>query len=224
MRFMSREWNEQHKLLRKTLANAETRYQFYPLFDTLHKRVHPSTPDDLPLTYADLLWNEFSEPELRIIPPGMDHSAAWCIWHITRIEDVVMNILVADTPQIFYEEGWFDRIGTRFFAIGNEMAPDEIAEFSQSVDLANLHAYWCTVTRRTRAVASTIQPESLPAQTSSVRLQKLWDMAILSETTRSVNDYWQSLSIAGLLLMPPTRHQLIHLNEMKKISHRLKKN
>ncbi len=119
------------------------------------RQVHPQPLMNSQLTYADSLWNEFSEQELRIIPSGMDHSAVWCIWHITRIEDVVMNILIADSPQVF-DDGWFGRLGTRFVAIGNEMTPDEIVELSQSIDLANLHEYWCAVTRRTREVASAI--------------------------------------------------------------------
>jgi len=28
-----------------------------------------------------------------------------------------------------------------------------------------------------------------------------------------VIDYWSGLTLAGLLLMPPTRHNFIHLNE-----------
>jgi hypothetical protein len=32
-----------------------------------------------------------------------------------------------------------------------------------------------------------------------------------------VAEYWGGLTLAGLLLMPPTRHNLIHLNECVKI-------
>ena len=32
-------------------------------------------------------------------------------------------------------------------------------------------------------------------------------------TGNAVIDYWSGLTLAGLLLMPPTRHNFIHLNE-----------
>jgi hypothetical protein len=37
------------------------------------------------------------------------------------------------------------------------------------------------------------------------------------EAGRGVIGYWGGLTGAGLLLMPPTRHNLVHLNEMLKI-------
>jgi hypothetical protein len=33
------------------------------------------------------------------------------------------------------------------------------------------------------------------------------------EAARGIADYWSKRNVAGLLLMPATRHNLIHLNE-----------
>ena len=41
---------------------------------------------------------------------------------------------------------------------------------------------------------------------------------------QSANDlikYWGGLTVAGLLLMPPTRHNFVHLNEAARIKHKL---
>jgi hypothetical protein len=223
MRINFKSWNDQHKSLRKMMADPQTRPGFLPVFQALHQQVHPGLEgdDNLP-TYADSLWESVPAEALRVVPAGMEHSAVWCIWHTARIEDVVMNILIAETPQLLYEFDWFDRMGTRFFAIGNEMNPAEIVELSRMIDLSNLRDYWKAVTRRTREVVAALDPLELPQATSPARLQKLWDQGILSEASRPVNDYWQSLTIAGLLLMPPTRHQLFHLNEVKKILQKIR--
>jgi hypothetical protein len=37
------------------------------------------------------------------------------------------------------------------------------------------------------------------------------------EAGKSVLDYWGGFTVAGLLLMPPTRHNFIHLNEILRI-------
>ena len=156
-----RVWNDQHKELRKTMSNALTRANFITLFLHLHAQVHPHLEENASaMTYADSLWESVSEEALRVIPVGMEHSAVWCIWHTSRIEDVVMNILVADTPQQFYDSGWFDELGTRFYAIGNEMTPTEIVELSHMIDLTTLREYWRAVTRRTREVVSELDPAS----------------------------------------------------------------
>jgi hypothetical protein len=36
-------------------------------------------------------------------------------------------------------------------------------------------------------------------------------------------DYWSKKTIAGLLLMPPTRHCILHLNEAMRIKEKLRK-
>jgi hypothetical protein len=44
--------------------------------------------------------------QMRELPEGMDHSIAWILWHLARIKDVTMNILVAGKDQIFYHDDW----------------------------------------------------------------------------------------------------------------------
>jgi hypothetical protein len=36
-----------------------------------------------------------------------------------------------------------------------------------------------------------------------------------------LSDYWSKKTIAGLLLMPPTRHNFVHLNEAARIRQKL---
>jgi hypothetical protein len=44
--------------------------------------------------------------------------------------------------------------------------------------------------------------------------------ALLPQAIEILN-YWSSRSIAGLLLMPPTRHNFLHLNEALRIKQRV---
>ena len=47
----------------------------------------------------------------------------------------------------------------------------------------------------------------------AIALFLTWDEGAVVEGARGLLDYWGGLTIAGLLLMPPTRHNFVHLNE-----------
>jgi hypothetical protein len=46
------------------------------------------------------------------------------------------------------------------------------------------------------------------------------DEGAVVEAAQGLIDYWGRRNIAGLLLMPATRHNFIHLNEALRIKHR----
>jgi hypothetical protein len=52
---------------------------------------------------------------------------------------------------------------------------------------------------------------------SPARLQRLLDDGSVPPEAMGLIEYWGNLTIAGLLLMPPTRHCLVHLNEALKV-------
>jgi hypothetical protein len=41
------------------------------------------------------------------------------------------------------------------------------------------------------------------------------------EAAQSITNYWSKRNVAGLLLMPATRHNLIHLNEALQVKRKL---
>ena len=48
-------------------------------------------------------------------------TIAYSLWHIFRIEDIVINTLIADREQIFFEQGYQKRIGSPIITTGNEI-------------------------------------------------------------------------------------------------------
>ena len=32
-----------------------------------------------------------SDEQLHFVPPNGSHSIAWCLWHTTRVEDLIIN-------------------------------------------------------------------------------------------------------------------------------------
>jgi hypothetical protein len=96
---------------------------------------------------------------------------------------------------------------------GNAMQAEGIANLSAKIDLEALRAYRMAVGRRTREIVTRLQSEDLKQKVDPARLQQVMDEGALVEAARGIRDYWEKRNIAGLLLMPATRHNLVHLNE-----------
>jgi hypothetical protein len=92
-----------------------------------------------------------------------------------------------------------------------------VASLSSQVDIDALRTYRQAVGRRTRPIVRKLKSEELNQKVDALRLQKVIDEgAVIPEAIEIVN-YWSRRTIAGLLLMPPTRHNFLHLNEALRI-------
>jgi hypothetical protein len=100
---------------------------------------------------------------------------------------------------------------------GNAMDGQGVAELSAAIDLEALRAYRVAVGRRTREVVRQLQPGELKHRVEARRLQQVLDEGAVVQEAQGLLDYWGGLNIAGLLLMPPTRHNFVHLNEALRI-------
>ncbi len=228
-------WNDQQKLLREALARPEDHAKAIALFLNQHAMVHPAAlggqaaalggPPAVTRefdesanngdfwSFEDEVMEGLTEDSIRCIPPGGEHSIAWTVWHTSRIEDVTMNLLAAGNPQLFLSEGWLERLKVNTCEVGNAMSPEEIAAFSNTVDITALREYRLAVGRRTREIVRELIPGELKRRVEPARLQRVLDEGAVVESTTWLTDYWGGLTVAGLLLMPPTRHPFVHWNE-----------
>lgn len=157
---------------------------------------------------------------MRRIPHGDCHSIAWLIWHIARCEDITMNLLVAGAPQILYQEGWLSLTKSPVCDTGNAMDDAAVANFNNTIDIEALRAYRLAVGRRTREIVKQLQPADLKRKVEPSRIQRVMDEGAVVEAARGIVDYWSRRNVAGLLLMPATRHNLIHLGEALQLKRR----
>jgi uncharacterized damage-inducible protein DinB len=58
-----------------------------------------------------------TDAQLHFVPPNGSHSIAWCLWHTTRVEDLIMNARVLKRPTIWNEE-WARRTGLPLEGLG----------------------------------------------------------------------------------------------------------
>ncbi|MGD0708760.1 MAG: DinB family protein [Anaerolineaceae bacterium] len=215
-------WNRQQQALRSALSSSAKHAKAIELFLSQHAMVHASAmSEDGLYSFDDKLWEGIGDDAARRIPPKGEHSIAWMIWHTARIEDMAMNVLVAGGRQVFDDGDWGKRLNVPVRNTGNDMDAEAIARLSAEIDVAALKAYRMAVGRRTREIVARLTPEETHQKVSSSRLQQLKEDGSVLESAQWLLDYWSGLTTAGLLLMPPTRHNFVHLNEAQKVKRKV---
>ena len=163
-------WSSQQQILRRLLMKDRDFQQALPVFLSQHAMVHTANlRRGGRWSCQDEVLNDLTEAQLRYVPKGSPHSAVWLLWHITRIEDVTMNLLLADAPQLLHSGNWLHELETSYEGVGNELSPDEIAEVSETINVKVLLAYRLAVGKRTRAVVRRLNPEILRAYPRPLR-------------------------------------------------------
>lgn len=216
-----KDWNKRQKELRKLLEAGDTHEAGIDLFLSQHAMLHTSDMSNTSLpSYEDEVFADIDPELIRRIPKNAEHSIAWCIWHIARIEDVTMNLLIAGSPQLFSQGGWREMMGVEIVHTGNAMDAKAVVELSDRINIDALREYRKLVGRRTREIVQSLTAEEVTNRVDPSRIIEVLKQGAVIEEARGIADYWGRRTIAGLLLMPPTRHCFVHLNEAMQLRSR----
>ncbi len=219
------EWNPKQKQLTALLKGKNTFYDGIRLCLEMHAQVHDVKREAQHKTIYQHLIDGLDEGLVKFRPERQFSSIAWNIWHISRIEDAVANILIADTKQVF-TQGWQDNIGVRMTDTGNAMKWHDVDRFDAMIDVKALYQYRKAVGERTQEILPQIRVEERLKKPGSEQLARLLNEGVLVNDPESLwlFDYWKEKTIVGLLLMPITRHQLVHIHDSFKIKQKYGKN
>lgn len=222
-----RAWNENHKRLTGMILKADHHQEAVERFLPLHALLFSSVMSgSSSCTFEDAVWADLEEEVLRRYPvqaPDTKNSMVWHIWHLTRVEDMTMNILVADGPQVLHSGDWQDHMNIRFAHSGNGMGNDDIAELSSRIQIDALRAYRNAVGKQTRSIISSLEPGSFKEKVQDARISRLFEEHAILPEASGIAEYWSRKTIAGLVLMPATRHHVVHWNKCARIKARLQK-
>lgn len=211
-----KEWNEKLQNLRKIIMQPDKIDDIKRMCLELHEMVHTSKMSGTQSpTFEDELWKNLDEQTARSAINEKGRTVLYGLWHSARIEDITMNILVAGQNQVFEEGNWQKRIKSPIKNTGNGLTGQEIFEFSQKIDISELQEYRMAVGRKTREIISSLKGTDLKKKMSKDSLQRIIDEEAV-ENIESANwliDFWGKKNMAGILLMPVTRHHIVHINE-----------
>jgi len=214
MKYFGEGLSEKHKELNSIIRQENKLEQSKNIFLNIHARLHLSVISDTSPNEVDALTCDLSEDEYAIMPTSKDETIAWVLWHIARIEDIAMGILVDEGEQLF-NETWKKAMNVSITDTGNALTDDEISDLSKHIHVEELFNYRNAVGKRTRQIVMALTPKDMKRKVSSKSLEKILQEGGVTPQKDSIwlLDFWGKKDMAGILLMPPTRHVMLHLND-----------
>lgn len=118
---------------------------------------------------------------------------------------------------------WNKKLNVNYAHSGNEMTEAEVTDLSENIDIQALMAYRNDVGRKTREVVSRLLPNAFNQKVEAERMKVLEEQKAVKKEASWLFEYWGKKTIAGLILMPATRHIFLHLNKSIRIKQRIQK-
>ena len=187
------------------------------LFLAQHARAHATGVGYPDFSNQDLILRDLIDEHLRVRPyPGLN-SLAGLFWRMTRAEDIGINLVIAQHPQVLDEDGWAKRLNVSLRDIATGMTDQEVDKLSQHVNIASLLAYRAAVGKQTQAVVRDLQPELLDEKIDSHLLQRIWDAGAYSPNAEWVPQRWLGKSKGFTLMHTVLAHTYFHIGQCEDI-------
>lgn len=210
-------WNDKIKKLREIALKQDKFEESIELCLYLHSMVHLSEMSGINIkTFEDELWEGLNEETFKTAVKDEGRTIAYNLWHISRIEDITMNILVAGDKQVFNTGHWKERINANIVDTGNALTENEIMEISRNINMQELRNYRIAVGRRTREITKKLIPSDMKRKFDRDSLMSILDEGAVVDEAKWLIDFWGRKNVTGIILMPVTRHQVVHINEALK--------
>lgn len=151
-------------------------------------------------------------------------TIAYSLYHIFRIEDITANSLVKKGTQIFFANEYQKKMNSPIITTGNELAGQEIAEFSSKLDIDGLYGYISEVDTATADLLKGLSYSDLKTKMTEADRENLIKLKTVSEDENAVwlIDYWCGKDVGGLIRMPLSRHWIMHVEACLRIRNKVR--
>ena len=216
---MNRGWAEKNKQMQALLKKATLKEGIAELL-SLRKLLM----DEMLSWRSELTTEDYSKMPYMNANGYHSKTIAYSIWHIMRIEDIVVNTLILNCDEILFTNQYLKKINEPIITTGNELVKEEIAEFSKRLDLDALYEYAEAVRQKTDAWLLTISYDNLNTRFSDGDKNRIRNCNVVStaEEAEWLIDYWCNKDVKGLLKMPLSRHWIMHIEAAGRIMSKLK--
>ena len=216
---MNRGWAEKNKQMQALLKKATLKEGIAELL-SLRKLLM----DEMLSWRSELTTEDYSKMPYMNANGYHSKTIAYSIWHIMRIEDIVVNTLILNCDEILFTNQYLKKINAPIITTGNELVKEEIAEFSKRLDLDALYEYAEAVRQKTDAWLLTVSYDDLNTRFSVEDKNRIRNCNVVStaEEAEWLIDYWCNKDVKGLLKMPLSRHWIMHIEAAGRIMSKLK--
>ena len=215
---MNKEWSELNKQMQTKLKKKDTYDEGIATLFELRNQLW-----DTILSYKKDLKREDFDAIPYINADGYhSKTIAYSLWHIFRIEDIVIHTLIKGDEQVFFKKGYQEKIGSPIITTGNELVKQEIADFSRKLNLKELYSYMLDVKKSTEKILKEMPFEETKKKITDDRRRVLEDLHVVSEDESAVwlIDYWCKKDVRGLIQMPFSRHWIMHIEACERIKNK----
>jgi uncharacterized protein YhaN len=221
---VSKGWNDNQKNLKVFLKNQKTFVKGKNLLLEMHSLLHDKKVYKTTLeTFYDSLWENMKDETCKVISDKKT-SILWNIWHITRIEDIVSNIIIGNKETIFNNEIQA-KLNIKIKDTGNAMTHSEIESLNKNINIKELKGYRIKVGKSTQKIIKNLEFTDIKRKVEKEQLEKIKQNGGVIDDPKLIwlLDFWGKKNILGLIMMPITRHQIVHLNDCFKIKQKYNK-
>lgn len=208
--------NAEIKELKNLLKEKATFQVGIERFLLLHSQLHRSEMSGCNKgTFEDLLWDNLSEQVARTAVNEKGRTVLYGIWHATRIEDITMSMLVNRGEQLYTRGDFKRKINAGIDHTGNSLSADEILKMSSRIDIKALQKYRLSVGRNTQNSIRALCFTDLKRKVHREDIERVRKDGAVDDVPDAnwLLDFWGNKTVAGILFMPASRHQIIHLRE-----------
>ena len=216
---MNKEWSDQNKQMQKLISKQQTFDDGIKLLFELREKLFLQITQIINGYPAEAFW----KMPFKNADGYHNLTLAFSIWHIFRIEDIVVHSLILNNKQIFFSSNWQEEIGSKIVTTGNELQSDEIEEFSKHLNVSALYDYATAVKASTDEFLTQLKYDNLKQTFGEEDKKRLIENGSISHDEDAVwlIDYWCGKDIAGLIKMPLSRHWIMHVEAMQRIKNKL---
>ena len=216
---MNKEWSELNKIMQAQIKKKDTYKMGIDTLLSLRSQLMQTV-----LSFKEELCREAFNSIPFINADGYhSKTIAYSIWHIFRIEDIVVHTVINEDEQVFFAGDYQDRINSPIITTGNELIKQQIADFSKQLNLEELYAYISEVRDSTEKILERLSYNELKRKIPEERKEQLKLLNVVSRDKNAswLIDYWCNKDICGLIQMPFSRHWIMHIEASLRIKNKI---
>ena len=134
---MNKEWSELNKTMQAQIKKKDTYKRGIDTLLTLRSQLIQT----LVSFKEELCREDFNSIPFINADGYHSKTIAYSIWHIFRIEDIVVHTVINEDEQVFFAGNYQERINSPIITTGNELVKEQIADFSKQLNLKELYSY-----------------------------------------------------------------------------------
>ncbi|MBR3019157.1 MAG: phage head-tail adapter protein [Clostridia bacterium] len=211
---MNKEWSEQNKKMQALLKKATFSQGIEELI-ALRKTLMAQMQS----WRGKLSREDFSKMPFPNAEGYHSKTVAYSIWHIMRIEDIVVNTLIRNQEEVLFSGDYQMKTSSPIITTGNELMKEQIAAFSEKLNIGALYDYAEAVRKSTDQWLLSLRYEDLKQRFSDEDKERIKRLGVVSPEESAVwlIDYWGGKDVSGLIKMPMSRHWIMHIEAAERI-------